>query len=224
MILYFSHNLQVPVLLTISSSLFPKKPHPHIKQRRQLPLHITQSNGNYRASVHSEWHRFRISDDDNDDYDDNSLRKKLIHRVQSSHNTWPKFKNQKYMWKFSRGVSCTVSSFRWYRKRSVIEYKHHCTHTTAIKQSPDMTSAFPRDVELWQWVVGTRRFRYSGWYRFKKRDIALKAGRSRVRFPMVSLGFFIDNPSSRTMALGSTQPVTDISTRNISWGVKAAGA
>jgi hypothetical protein len=26
------------------------------------------------------------------------------------------------------------------------------------------------------------------------------------------------------MALGSTQPLTEISTRNVSWGVKAAGA
>ena len=30
--------------------------------------------------------------------------------------------------------------------------------------------------------------------------------------------FFIDNPSGRTMVLGSTQPLTEISTRNISWG------
>ena len=33
----------------------------------------------------------------------------------------------------------------------------------------------------------------------------------------------IDNTSGRT-ALGSTQPLTEISTRNISWVVKAAGA
>ena len=32
------------------------------------------------------------------------------------------------------------------------------------------------------------------------------------------------NPSGLTMALGSTQPLTEMSTRNISWGVKAAGA
>jgi hypothetical protein len=31
------------------------------------------------------------------------------------------------------------------------------------------------------------------------------------------------NPVGRTMALGSTQPLTEMSTRNISWGVKAAG-
>ena len=32
-----------------------------------------------------------------------------------------------------------------------------------------------------------------------------------VRFPMMSLEFFIDNPPGRTMALGLTQPLTEIS-------------
>ena len=36
--------------------------------------------------------------------------------------------------------------------------------------------------------------------------------------------FHWHNPSGRTMALGSTQPLTEMSTRNISWGVKTAGA
>jgi hypothetical protein len=31
------------------------------------------------------------------------------------------------------------------------------------------------------------------------------------------------NPSGRNMALGPTHPLTEMSTRNISWGVKAAG-
>jgi hypothetical protein len=35
--------------------------------------------------------------------------------------------------------------------------------------------------------------------------------------------FHLHNPSRRTMALRSTQPRTEMSTRNISWGVKAAG-
>ena len=36
---------------------------------------------------------------------------------------------------------------------------------------------------------------------------------------------FIDiNPSDRTMVLGSTQPLTEMSTRSIYWVVKAAGA
>jgi hypothetical protein len=30
--------------------------------------------------------------------------------------------------------------------------------------------------------------------------------------------FHPHTPSDRTMALGSTQPLTDVSTRNISWG------
>jgi hypothetical protein len=40
----------------------------------------------------------------------------------------------------------------------------------------------------------------------------LQAGRSRVRVPMRPLHFFnLPNPSSRTMALGSTQPLTESS-------------
>ena len=36
--------------------------------------------------------------------------------------------------------------------------------------------------------------------------------------------FHWHNPSDRIMALGLTQPLADMSTRNIAWGVKAAGA
>jgi len=32
------------------------------------------------------------------------------------------------------------------------------------------------------------------------------------------------HPSDRTMALGSTQPLREMSTRSISWGVNAGGA
>ena len=35
--------------------------------------------------------------------------------------------------------------------------------------------------------------------------------------------FHWHNPSGRTMAQEMTQPLTEMSTRNISWGVKAAG-
>jgi hypothetical protein len=34
----------------------------------------------------------------------------------------------------------------------------------------------------------------------------------------VSLDFSVDNSSDRNMALGSTQPLTEMSTRNIFWG------
>ena len=36
--------------------------------------------------------------------------------------------------------------------------------------------------------------------------------------------FYWHNPSGRTMTLGLTQFVTEMSTRNITWGVKVAGA
>jgi hypothetical protein len=46
-----------------------------------------------------------------------------------------------------------------------------------------------------------------------------------VLIPDGVIGIFrLYNPSDRTMALGLTQPLTEMSTRNISWGVKAAGA
>jgi hypothetical protein len=53
----------------------------------------------------------------------------------------------------------------------------------------------------------------------------LQAGRSRVPFPM-SLDFFnLPNLSSRTVALGSTQPLAEMSTRNLPAGKgRAAGA
>jgi hypothetical protein len=47
----------------------------------------------------------------------------------------------------------------------------------------------------------------------------LQAGKS-VRFPTRSLDFFFNlhNPSSRTMALGSTQPLTEMNTRSLPGG------
>ena len=48
---------------------------------------------------------------------------------------------------------------------------------------------------------------------------------SRVQFLMVSLEFFIDTILPAALwSWGSTQPLTEMSTRNISCGVKAAGA
>jgi hypothetical protein len=50
----------------------------------------------------------------------------------------------------------------------------------------------------------------------------LQARRSRVRVPMRSLDFFnLPNASSRTMALESTQPLIEMSTRNLPGGVKS---
>jgi hypothetical protein len=44
----------------------------------------------------------------------------------------------------------------------------------------------------------------------------LQAGRSLIQVPMRWI--FLPNPSSRTMALGSIQPLTEMSTRNPSGG------
>jgi hypothetical protein len=47
----------------------------------------------------------------------------------------------------------------------------------------------------------------------------LQAGRSRVRLPMGSLDVFnLPNPSSRTMALGSTLSLIEMSTKNLPGG------
>jgi hypothetical protein len=51
----------------------------------------------------------------------------------------------------------------------------------------------------------------------------LQTGRSRDRVPMRWIFSNLPNPSGRTMALVSTQPLTDMSTRNLkkeTWGVK----
>jgi hypothetical protein len=48
----------------------------------------------------------------------------------------------------------------------------------------------------------------------------LHARRSPVRVPEELDFFNLPNPSSRTMALGSTQPLTEMSTRNLLGGEK----
>jgi hypothetical protein len=64
---------------------------------------------------------------------------------------------------------------------------------------------------IYNFSVSDRGMRWrSGW------GTALQIGRSRVQFPMLSHNWH--NSSCRTMALGSTQPLTEMSTRNISWG------
>jgi hypothetical protein len=48
----------------------------------------------------------------------------------------------------------------------------------------------------------------------------LQAGRSRVRVPDEVDNFNLPNTSSRTMTLGSTEPLTEMSTRNLPGGKK----
>jgi len=72
----------------------------------------------------------------------------------------------------------------------------------------------------------TVQFQTSFWLGIRGGEVAsgtaLQARMWRVWFPVGSLEFFIDsNPFSRTIALVSTQPLTEMSIRNISWQVKA---
>jgi hypothetical protein len=46
----------------------------------------------------------------------------------------------------------------------------------------------------------------------------LQAGRSRVRVPMSGFFFNLPNPSSRIMALGSVQPLREMSIRDLPGG------
>jgi hypothetical protein len=69
----------------------------------------------------------------------------------------------------------------------------------------------------WQYMWGTR------W-----RSWLMHCARSRKVAGSIPYGvigtFHWHNPSDRTVALGSTQPLTAMLTTNISWSVKAAGA
>ena len=73
--------------------------------------------------------------------------------------------------------------------------------------------------ETSKWTLQTSQRFQLGW------GTVLQAGRSQISFPMVSMELFCGhNPSSRTIDQGSTQPLTEMSTRNISWGAEAVNA
>jgi hypothetical protein len=80
--------------------------------------------------------------------------------------------------------------------------------------SPINKSKFRKRLNIRNYImlVGTRGS-VGGW------GTTLQAGRSRVRVPMRWIFFFnLPNPSGRTMVLGSTQPLTELSTRNLLGG------
>ena len=72
-------------------------------------------------------------------------------------------------------------------------------------------------IRRFKWVCGTR---WRSWWRH-----CATSQKVAVSVLDAAIGIFHwHNPSGRTMALGLTQPLTEMSTRNISWGVKGAGA
>jgi hypothetical protein len=97
-----------------------------------------------------------------------------------------------------------------------LRYWQHTHHSDAPCTPPstyaiDITDLFTfKMYSLWYGARGS----VVGW------GTVLQAGRSRVRFPITSLDFFLNlrNISSRTMALGSTQPLTEMTIRNLTWG------
>jgi hypothetical protein len=76
-----------------------------------------------------------------------------------------------------------------------------------------MTSLILNSLVLWCAAHGS----VAGW------GTILQAGSSPVRVPDEVDFFNLPNPSSRTMALGSTQPPTEISIRNFPGGKKRPG-
>ena len=65
--------------------------------------------------------------------------------------------------------------------------------------------------------------RRCGRYGQEKNSLSLP-GRKRTEIKKFKFDLCLCNPSGRTVALGSTQPLTEFSTRGHPWGVKAAGA
>jgi len=68
-----------------------------------------------------------------------------------------------------------------------------------------------------------RHYRGKRWYSWLRNCAASRKIAASIPDGVIGI-LHLHNPSGRTMTLGSTQTLTEMSTRNISWGVKAAGA
>ena len=90
---------------------------------------------------------------------------------------------------------------------------------------PCFTCCQPR-CTVWLWV--NLMILHSSWRGTRWRSWLRHCSSSRKvadLIPDCVIGnFHWHNPSGRTMALGLSQPLTEMSTRNISWGVKAFSA
>ena len=70
-----------------------------------------------------------------------------------------------------------------------------------------------------------RELKGAGFWGASGGAVALQVGRSRIRFQIQSLEFFIDIILPAALwPLGLTQPLTEMSIRNMSCGLKSAGA
>jgi hypothetical protein len=116
-----------------------------------------------------------------------------------------------------RGITVTFSSVSRFRRVHLFSFINTkaCTKIQMLPNRLPQTAASCRKFGcLWE-------DNYTGCYRKGLHALMgynyATVERSRVRFPMRQLDFFFNLPnlSSRTMALGSTQPLTEMNTRNL---------
>ena len=108
---------------------------------------------------------------------------------------------------------------------NLTEDQHHCEQTPCTDIQQNRAVMWKRGEKVIEpppnnvWFL-LRLSRWRSWLRHcaTSRKVA-------GSIPSVVAGiFYSHNPSGRTKALGSTQPLTEMSTRNIFWVIKAAGA
>jgi hypothetical protein len=115
-------------------------------------------------------------------------------------------------------------SFVWYENLSLRLRQQHELRDKVILR--DVTAGSLVGRYIWS-VVGSNKYvRLSTTPNIVKiqwRSWLRHCGTSSIPDSVIRI-FQWHNPSGRTVALGSTQPLPEMSTRGISWGVKAAGA
>jgi hypothetical protein len=122
---------------------------------------------------------------------------------------------------FMTGDSPPISSswhkYPWGSRPEIFFKLGHCGHSSYVTSSLTRRWLFSYEY-AWPFVKCTARGSVVGW------GTMLQTGRSRVRIPMRSLDFsiYLILPAA-LWTLGSTQPLTGMSTRYIPGGTGAAG-
>jgi hypothetical protein len=99
--------------------------------------------------------------------------------------------------------------------------KHYCLRQLETDSSWARSNCLCTTVQhLYTLYTYTRGTRWRSWLRHCPTS---RKAEGSIPFSFTGI-FHWHNPSGHTMALGSTQPLAEMSTRNISWGVKTAAA
>jgi hypothetical protein len=98
-------------------------------------------------------------------------------------------------------------------------------HDRWFAPAPYLTSRWVQTTNVWMFLINCKGYgRNRSWLNLARGGVVgsgtmLQAGRSLIRVPMRSLDIFNwPNPPSRTIVLESTQPLTEMGTRNLPWG------